>query len=77
MTKFAEEVNDLKLVPLGMVTHLADSSRAAVFHSSVTNHYYHFTSSPPHWRVYDISSCVPYKDRLYLKLNLQVSRVRI
>ena len=77
MWLFAEEVNDLKLVPLGMVTHLADSSRAPTFHSSVTNHYYHFTSSPPHWRVYDISSCVPYKDRLYLKLNLQVSRVRI
>merc|ERR1719270_1422678 len=68
-----EEVNDHKNVPLGMVTYHANSITAANFHTKVVNHYYHFTSSPPHWKVYDISSCVPYSDRLYLKLNLQVS----
>lgn len=128
-----EEVNEMKSVPLGMITHHASSITAPSFHSKIVNHYYHFTNSPPHWKVgisscsistqnlgqqrlipsklfllanfrnsrqlprgclisesghdksffitidltfqvYDISSCVPYKDRLYLKLNLQVSK---
>ena len=46
-----EEVNDLKNVPLGMITHHASSISAPRFHTKIVNHYYHFTASPPHWKV--------------------------
>ena len=67
------EVNDLKSVPLGMITYHASSRTAAYFHTTIINHYFQFSSASPHWKVYDISSCTPFQDRLFLKLNLQVS----
>ena len=50
-----EEVNEMKSVPLGMITHHASSITAPSFHSKVVNHYYHFTNSPPHWKVGGLS----------------------
>merc|ERR1711892_30537 len=67
------EVNDLKSVPLGMITYHASSRTAAYFHTTIINHYFEFSSASPHWKVYDISSCMAFQDRLFLKLNLQVS----
>ena len=67
------EVNDLKNVPLGMITYHASSRTAAYFHTTIINHYFEFSSASPHWKVYDISSCMAFQDRLFLKLNLQVS----
>ena len=51
MISTAGEVNDLKSVPLGMVTHHASSITAPTFHTKVVNHYYHFSSAAPHWKV--------------------------
>ena len=51
MISIVGEVNDLKSVPLGMVTHHASSITAPTFHTKVVNHYYHFSSAAPHWKV--------------------------
>ena len=67
------KVNDLKSVPLGMITYLASSRTVACFHTTFINHYFTFSPVSPNWKVYDISSCTPFQDRLFLKLNLQVS----
>ena len=62
-----EEVNEMKSVPLGMITHHASSITAPSFHSKVVNHYYHFTNSPPHWKVGGIfSELGPTQQRLIL-----------
>ena len=51
MISIVGEVNDLKNVPLGMVTHHASSITAPTFHTKVVNHYYHFSAAAPHWKV--------------------------
>ena len=56
-----------------MATRQADTVTAPSFSSLLTAHYYAFSTASPHWRVFDISGCLPPGGRLYLRLNLAVS----
>jgi len=42
------------------------------------SHYFHFSTAPPHWAVFDISRCVPRSsDRLYLRMGLIVGYAQL
>jgi hypothetical protein len=67
------EVNELKIVPLGMATYHAESRTSSYFQSETVSHYFLFSAASPSSSVFDISNCLSSKDKLFLKVTFQVS----
>ncbi|TRY73257.1 hypothetical protein TCAL_07893 [Tigriopus californicus] len=70
---FIEEINAHQELPMGIRTCYATNKTDATFNYCLMSHYIEFNPTKPSWRHFDIASCVHPKERLFLKVSLDVT----